>query len=251
MMGVNPPTLVGSMSSHEVYVKPSALANYQGNEVWNKNTLKTQIPLNVKAGWSTRCFDFDVQCPTDGSVKPYVVTSFDPADRSTRLTPLAGGYIPSRQGEGNNEFVGVLLQVASGVTTVNVTMGENDYKSGNQTTYDGPNYLVGATVPTFVTVKETREGTSYTNFGLSQGEFRLFSGNGITTRSEWSRAYLSLPLGTSPAKAFTFFFDTQTTGIRSVENEAADDAWYTLGGVKVDKPGKGVFIHRGRRVLVR
>uniref|UniRef100_A0AB33J7D4 Leucine-rich repeat domain-containing protein n=1 Tax=Prevotella sp. GTC17254 TaxID=3236794 RepID=A0AB33J7D4_9BACT len=253
MMSVTPPTTDDTnIKGHTVYVKPSALANYQAHPIWKEAKLMTEIPLDVKEGWNTRCFDFDVQCPTDGTVTPYAVTAFDPSVRSTTLTPFAGGYIPSRQGQGNNEFVGVLLKVNAGGNTVKVTMGEKDYMSGNQTTYTGKNYLVGATVPTFVTVKETRNGTLYTNFGLSNGEFRLLSKDGLTTPSKWNRAYLGLPLGTSSsARSFSFFINTlQTTGIESLKTETSDDAWYTLSGMRVNNPQHGIYIHKGRRILV-
>jgi len=252
MMSSTPPTTDDTnIKGHIVYVKPSALANYQAHPIWSQATLKTRIPLKAKEGWNTRCFDFDVQCPADGTVTAYAVTGFTPDDRSTTLTPFAGGYIPSRQGADNNEFVGVLLKVNAGGQEAYVTMGENDYKSGNQTTYTGTNYLVGATVPTFVTVKEMRNGTNYTNFGLSNGLFRVLSKDGLTTPSQWNRAYLSLPLDApSPAKEFTFFIDNQTTGINLPSVDKDNDAWYTLGGVRVSKPQRGIYIHNGRRVLV-
>lgn len=253
MMSTTPPQIDDTnISGHTVYVKPSALAAYQANAQWQKAKLSTSIPLDLNAGWNTRCFDFDVQCPTDGTVIPYAVTAFDPATRTTTITPFDGGYIPSRQGNNHNEFVGVLIKATS--ATVNVTMGENDYVSGHQKTYDGPNYLIGTTVPTFVTVKETREGVDYTNFGLSQGEFRKLSKDGISAPTKWNRAYLSLPLTPADsrnAKAFSFFFNDNTTGIgQIIKNENGDPAWYTTAGVRISNPKHGIYIHNGRKVIL-
>ena len=47
-------------------------------------------------------------------------------------------------------------------------------------------------------------------------------------------------------------FEGVTTAIQSIEvDEIADDAWYTLQGVRIDKPSvKGVYIHKGRKVIV-
>ena len=47
-------------------------------------------------------------------------------------------------------------------------------------------------------------------------------------------------------------FEGVTTAIQSIEvDEMADDAWYTLQGVRIDKPSvKGVYIHKGRKVIV-
>lgn len=44
----------------------------------------------------------------------------------------------------------------------------------------------------------------------------------------------------------------QTTGINGVNAENADNgAWYTLQGVKVNKAQKGVFIHNGKKVVLK
>ena len=42
------------------------------------------------------------------------------------------------------------------------------------------------------------------------------------------------------------------TGIETVETEKAEDgAWYTIQGVRVDKPAKGLYIHNGRKVVIK
>lgn len=44
----------------------------------------------------------------------------------------------------------------------------------------------------------------------------------------------------------------QTTGINDVNAENADNgAWYTLQGVKVNKAQKGIFIHNGKKVVLK
>lgn len=44
----------------------------------------------------------------------------------------------------------------------------------------------------------------------------------------------------------------QTTGISNVNVEGAENGvWYTLQGVRVDKPQKGVFIHNGKKVVLK
>lgn len=45
-----------------------------------------------------------------------------------------------------------------------------------------------------------------------------------------------------------------TTAIEAVERAketVSDGAWYTLQGVRVDKPAKGVYIHNGKKVVVK
>lgn len=42
------------------------------------------------------------------------------------------------------------------------------------------------------------------------------------------------------------------TAIEDVKAEKADDgAWYTLQGIRIDKPAKGLYIHNGKKVVVK
>ena len=47
--------------------------------------------------------------------------------------------------------------------------------------------------------------------------------------------------------------DSASTGIKTVSTARgkADGAWYNLQGMRVEKPSKGVFIHNGRKVVVK
>jgi hypothetical protein len=45
--------------------------------------------------------------------------------------------------------------------------------------------------------------------------------------------------------------EDETTGINNVQARADNAQWYTLSGVKVDKPTKrGIYIVNGRKVVV-
>ncbi len=64
-----------------------------------------------------------------------------------------------------------------------------------------------------------------------------------------NRAYIPK---TSAASALTFNFGGETTGIGSVENGATDNApVYDLGGRRVIKPAKGIYIVNGKKVYVK
>lgn len=47
--------------------------------------------------------------------------------------------------------------------------------------------------------------------------------------------------------------DNEVTGISELKNNAtnSDAAYYTLQGVKVVKPVKGIYIHQGKKVIVK
>lgn len=62
------------------------------------------------------------------------------------------------------------------------------------------------------------------------------------------KAYLMVENG-SPAKFFGL--DGEATGINSVKTAKADGAYYTLEGVKTTKPVKGIYIHNGKKIVVK
>lgn len=62
------------------------------------------------------------------------------------------------------------------------------------------------------------------------------------------KAYLEVSAST-PAKFFSL--DGEATGINSVKTAKADGAYYTLEGVKTTKPVKGLYIHNGKKIVVK
>lgn len=62
------------------------------------------------------------------------------------------------------------------------------------------------------------------------------------------KAYLEVAKVT-PAKFFGL--DGEATGINSVKTAKADGAYYTLEGVKTTKPVKGLYIHNGKKIVVK
>lgn len=64
-------------------------------------------------------------------------------------------------------------------------------------------------------------------------------------------AYLVLPTA-SATRFYSIQFGGETTGINEVNAAAkADGAYYTLQGVKTSKAAKGVYIHNGKKVVIK
>lgn len=115
--------------------------------------------------------------------------------------------------------------------------------------------------------KEHKTGDDYIGF------FRLTE-NG---RSGANKAYLSLPTREDlPGGKFGFInyngqfigtgetalakmmlvFDDETSGVTEIKNvevnkQNNDNAYYTLQGIKVLKPTKGIFIHNGKKIVIK
>lgn len=64
-------------------------------------------------------------------------------------------------------------------------------------------------------------------------------------------AYLKLPTA-SAARFYSIQFGGETTGINEVNAAAkADGVYYTLQGVKTSKAAKGIYIHNGKKVVIK
>jgi Flp pilus assembly protein protease CpaA len=105
-----------------------------------------------------------------------------------------------------------------------------------------------------ITINET-EG-EYTNYYLSNGT----SGVGFykvdgTQKIGANRAYLPLLKGTTQSGTRFIgieFEDDGTTGVKEVKSgEVKGEEWFTLQGHRVAKPGKGLYIRNGKKVVVR
>ena len=116
----------------------------------------------------------------------------------------------------------------------------------------------------------------WTNYYLNQGQFKkvkntaniapgkcwlllptsMLAGARAETMDDWSDeawTYSTIELET---ETMPIIFG-ETTGIVSMDNgqwimDNAPDGWYTLGGQRIDKPTKkGLYIHNGKKVVVR
>lgn len=75
--------------------------------------------------------------------------------------------------------------------------------------------------------------------GSGSGAFRAFFKPGI-----YDRSVNSLTIGSKPADG--------TTGIENIENRKSEiENYYNLNGQRVSQPAKGIFIHNGRKVIIK
>ncbi len=70
------------------------------------------------------------------------------------------------------------------------------------------------------------------------------------------KAYLQIPTSVLPstgggAFAVNVVFEEDATGISDISGEKETGEWYTLSGVRVEHPTKGIYIHNGRKVVLK
>jgi hypothetical protein len=134
--------------------------------------------------------------------------------------------------------------------------------------------LSGKTIQT----EETIGGIDYINYYLSAGDYgvgfyKVTKEGGVSIGA--NRSYLPIPkraaaAGTRGISSDTDRYDVREAedviairlfngedaqkGIESFENgklKIADDAFYNLQGQRVVNPGKGLYIHNGKKVVIK
>ena len=117
--------------------------------------------------------------------------------------------------------------------------------------YSATNLLKGsASVASGVLTSDA--STYYYVFGVKNGEAGFFKANGFTSAA--GKAYLQLTAAQAVAAArLTLNFeDSEATAIESTKGAVVEDnAWYTLQGVRVAAPAKGIYVKNGKKVMVK
>lgn len=179
----------------------------------------------TEAGYATYATKHNVEVPSDVEVK--TVTVNDDNSTITLHEVAAGTVIPAN--------TGILVKAAQGDYNFVVTSEADDELPINNlvaattdVTYDGTKYFFALT-----TLSDGKVG-----FAKVAKDVVIPAG----------KAYLEVPAA-STAKFFGL--DGEATGINSVKTAKADGAYYTLEGVKTTKPVKGLYIHNGKKIVVK
>ena len=175
--------------------------------------------------WATYYAAEDLTAPQ--GLKVYIVTNV--SERTVTAQQI--NYIPKN--------VGVLIE--------NVNTPESFYATAweGETSEFSNNMLRGTSAATAVTGL-TAENDIYV---LYNDEFVKTTSGTIPA----FRAYLPLAKGAAGGRLSISFDDEETTGIARVNGEsvATDGAIYTLNGLRVEKPTKGLYIVNGKKVVIK
>lgn len=191
--------------------------------------LSVYIPLVTvsvsPAGYATYATTKNVKVPKDENVEVMTVTVNDDKTSITLHKVAAGTVIPAN--------TGILVKAPAGDCNFVVTSDAGEKLPINN----------------LVAAKEavTSYGAKFfalTKIGDKVG-FALVK-DGVVIPA--GKAYLEVPA--APTAKF-FGLDSEATGINSVKTAKADGAYYTLEGVKTTKPVKGIYIHNGKKIVVK
>ena len=178
------------------------------------------------AGYATYATKNNVKVPEDENVEVMTVKVNDDKTSITLHKVAANTVIPANTGilvkatAGNHDFV---VTSDEGATLDNDLVAATDAVTSDGTT-------------TFFALTTLNDGK--VGFAVVKEGVKIPAG----------KAYLSVPA--APTAKF-FGLDGEATGINSVKTAKADGAYYTLEGVKTTKPVKGLYIHNGKKIVVK
>ena len=185
-------------------------------------------------------------------LKAFTATGYDGTDRIIWMTRV----MRVQAGEG------LLLKGTPGQTYTIPS-------AGAQVSYG--NMIVSNTSGEKISISET-DG-DWTNYYLKDGKYQQVNGTATIGNN---KSYLQLPTALLAGGAGTrgvadgmvaefvevetesmpifgsIAGDDDTTGIKAIgTSEQEQDVWYNLQGQRVENPGKGLFIHNGRKVVIK
>lgn len=190
-------------------------------ETYYFTTIPEKVQMNItSAMWATYVPTEDVLFPSE--VKAYVVTNVSEGNATaTQVESVTAGTPVIVNGDAGTH---TLIKYANAsAPTANMLL-----VSDGNVTGDGSIYVLAV------------EGGQAGFAPLSNGK-KLSDG----------KAYLKVE-NASGAK-IAFVIDGEATDIRSIENtvDFSNGDWYNLQGVKVTSPQKGIYIHNGKKVVIK
>ena len=185
----------------------------------------TETVSVTEAGYATYATTNNIVVPENNDVKVMTVKVNDDKNSITLHNVAAGTLIPAN--------TGILVKAAQGDYNFVVTSDAGTPLDNNLVAAKEAVKSDGATFFALTTLSDGKVGFAVVATGV-----KIPAG----------KAYLKVPAATT---AKFFGLDGEATGINSVKTAKADGAYYTLEGVKTTKPVKGLYIHNGKKIVVK
>ncbi len=175
---------------------------------------------------STKNLDF-----TGAAIKAYYATAVETG--KVTLSPVT--YVPAN--------TGIVVKGEPGTYEIPTGEGENSATNYLKAIGDWAQTIQASTADVYDYIFDETAAT--------------FSLVAVATEVPARKAYLETSLDITPATGNIVldFTDGGSTGINEVETDAdvttGDDAWYNLQGMRVARPTHGIYIHNGKKVMIK
>lgn len=202
----------------------------------------TSISLSNDAGMITYSASVPLDFTKVTNMSAYIATSSDGGDNGGVTMTKVSGFVPAGTG---------ILIKGTKDESANVPLGTSP------SALSATNYLV-ATVDGATVNASTTDVYNYI-FGKGANGVGFYNVASGTFTSAKNKAYLKISKKlstqkdeTTSAKFLSLNFEDETNGISTVKSvESTDNVYYTLSGVRVAQPQKGLYILNGKKVIVK
>jgi hypothetical protein len=245
------------------YLKDGTFRSVSGNAKIGNNKCYLQLPATFNAavtgasqtvtvgstGKASFAAPVDLDFTNVDGLKAFTATGYDKSTKTIWLTRV----LKVQQGEG------VLLKGDPNSYEIPSAAAQSHYE----------NMFIGNTTGNDIQIYETSADGSQTNYYLKDGTFRSVSVNATIKNN---KCYLALPtsmvaVASTRSSEADYKLDEpemiQLPIVRSIESDndgttnltpalsEGEGAWYTLQGQRVAKPGKGLYIRNGKKVVIK
>ena len=224
-------------TTRNFYIPIGSSASYSA--LSNANLVECIVTIG-STGYATICSATSALDFTGTGITPYIVTnspviSSENGSTKVSLEAISDYIVPNQEG--------VILQGTAGTYIINTT-DDKDKISGN--------LLIGTTERTQLT---NGEYTCYILAVLKDSELGVgFSKVVSGTYLAAGKAYLqdNASSGINAASLeFTFGEATSIDEIEATNGKTTGETYYTLSGLRVDNPTKGLYVKKGQKVFIK
>jgi hypothetical protein len=218
-----------------------------------RNKFKTQLNMYLMAwvpengynnkvtidetGFTTYTPNVNVTIPE--GVKAYYVSAVDATTKQITLGEIKdtipafnGVILTAKPGE-------VTLPIADNCIVMDMFKANTLTKYKNILKYSFKETTIPSDANTYFAMKKISDGTI--------GFAKVDAGSTIPAY----QAYLAVDTKTI-GETTELPFDNTVSGIKNISSdEKSDNAYYTVDGVKVEKPVKGIYIHNGKKAIIK
>lgn len=213
-----------------VHVVPNYLETFKGLNTCNTTNFDTNLSITLNKEWTTLSSAYNLDFSNVKGLTAYTA-KYNETNDAVALTPV----------KKVKAHTGLILKGVKDQTyTVSILASNEkglDEATGNQ--------LVDCVDAIWSTGREN-------DYFLHDGEFVKSAKNGWALPGK-SYLYIDGGRNNVSASQLRVYVDNTATAIDGITNNPVvkDDAYYNLQGVKVQRPQHGVFIHNGKKVVLK
>lgn len=212
-----------------VHVVPNYLETFKGLNTCNTTNFDSNFSITPDKEWTTFTSAYNLDFSGVKGLTAYTA-KYDKANDAVALTQV----------KRVKAHIGLILKGEAGNTYTLPILASNEAKLDAV-----DNQLIGCVDAVWSTGREN-------DYFLHDGEFVKSAKNGWALPG---KSYLSIDGGRNNVSAsqLRVYVDNTATAIDGITNNPVvkDDAYYNLQGVKVQRPQHGVFIHNGKKVVLK